>query len=84
MGNPVRTDDGRLLVAEEWGNPSGTPVLPRTYREALRVSEAGHFAAQYALPVVAEGPRPVCGRGPSVCPWCSARAGEGQGAARRR
>ncbi|WP_128981807.1 alpha/beta fold hydrolase [Streptomyces roseicoloratus] len=27
MGTPVRTDDGRLLVAEEWGNPSGTPVL---------------------------------------------------------
>lgn len=27
MGHPVRTDDGRLLVAEEWGNPSGTPVL---------------------------------------------------------
>ncbi|MGW1246660.1 alpha/beta fold hydrolase [Streptomyces sp. NPDC002535] len=27
MGLPVRTDDGRLLVAEEWGNPSGTPVL---------------------------------------------------------
>ncbi|MFF6778281.1 alpha/beta fold hydrolase [Streptomyces sp. NPDC012637] len=27
MGTPVRTDDGRWLVAEEWGNPSGTPVL---------------------------------------------------------
>ncbi|MEU2243528.1 alpha/beta hydrolase [Streptomyces sp. NPDC018338] len=27
MGKRVRTDDGRLLVAEEWGNPSGTPVL---------------------------------------------------------
>ncbi|MGW6395150.1 alpha/beta fold hydrolase [Streptomyces sp. NPDC055103] len=27
MGLPVRTGDGRLLVAEEWGNPSGTPVL---------------------------------------------------------
>ncbi|MEU6167112.1 alpha/beta fold hydrolase [Streptomyces tanashiensis] len=27
MGHPVRTDDGRLLVAEEWGDPSGTPVV---------------------------------------------------------
>ena len=27
MGHPVRTDDGRLLVAEEWGNPSGAPVV---------------------------------------------------------
>ncbi|MFF8381559.1 alpha/beta fold hydrolase [Streptomyces sp. NPDC015661] len=27
MGHPVRTNDGRLLVAEEWGNPSGTPVV---------------------------------------------------------
>ncbi|MFE5484880.1 alpha/beta fold hydrolase [Streptomyces sp. NPDC056527] len=27
MGKHVRTDDGRLLTAEEWGNPSGTPVL---------------------------------------------------------
>ncbi|MFE5968229.1 alpha/beta fold hydrolase [Streptomyces sp. NPDC056463] len=27
MGKHVRTDDGRLLLAEEWGNPSGTPVL---------------------------------------------------------
>lgn len=27
MEQPVRTDDGRLLVAEEWGDPSGTPVL---------------------------------------------------------
>ncbi|GGS73817.1 alpha/beta hydrolase [Streptomyces tanashiensis] len=23
----MRTDDGRLLVAEEWGDPSGTPVV---------------------------------------------------------
>ncbi|MGW2017528.1 alpha/beta fold hydrolase [Streptomyces sp. NPDC001927] len=27
MGKHVRTDDGRLLLAEEWGNPAGTPVL---------------------------------------------------------
>ncbi|MDX2563269.1 alpha/beta fold hydrolase [Streptomyces sp. TX20-6-3] len=27
MGHPVRTDDGRLLVAEDWGDPSGIPVL---------------------------------------------------------
>ncbi|MEU7009547.1 alpha/beta fold hydrolase [Streptomyces sp. NPDC046332] len=27
MGRHVRSDDGRLLLAEEWGNPSGTPVL---------------------------------------------------------
>ncbi|MEV7279970.1 alpha/beta hydrolase [Streptomyces sp. NPDC093111] len=27
MGLPVRTEDGRLLMAEEWGDPSGTPVL---------------------------------------------------------
>ncbi|KKZ75054.1 alpha/beta hydrolase [Streptomyces showdoensis] len=27
MGQPVRTDDGRLLMAEEWGDPSGTPVV---------------------------------------------------------
>ncbi|MET9727373.1 alpha/beta fold hydrolase, partial [Streptomyces zaomyceticus] len=27
MGHPVRTDDGRVLVAEEWGNPSGAPVV---------------------------------------------------------
>ncbi|MFD8645491.1 alpha/beta fold hydrolase [Streptomyces zaomyceticus] len=27
MGHLVRTDDGRVLVAEEWGNPSGAPVV---------------------------------------------------------
>ncbi|MEU8620638.1 alpha/beta hydrolase [Streptomyces sp. NPDC048623] len=27
MRKTVRTDDGRLLVAEEWGNPAGMPVL---------------------------------------------------------
>ncbi|MFC9588812.1 alpha/beta fold hydrolase [Streptomyces sp. NPDC056944] len=27
MGHPVRTADGRLLVAEEWGDPSGSPVV---------------------------------------------------------
>ncbi|MEU9702040.1 alpha/beta hydrolase [Streptomyces sp. NPDC047981] len=27
MGKHVRTADGRLLLAEEWGNPAGTPVL---------------------------------------------------------
>ncbi|MFE1909081.1 alpha/beta fold hydrolase [Streptomyces gardneri] len=27
MGQLVRTDDGRVLVAEEWGSPSGAPVM---------------------------------------------------------